>query len=89
MSKTFIIKNIKGEIMGKIIFSQGKFEVNISSGVDKEKIEKLLDLFVKKGIRDLGEVILKQPIKMGDSLFFNEVRNQLARKGYIFIEKDK
>ena len=89
MKKAFILKNRRGENLGEVIFSQDKFDVNISSRVEKEKIEKLLNFFAKQGIRDLGEVILKKPIKIKDSLFFNELGNQLARKGYILIEKDK
>ncbi len=89
MIKAFILKNRRGEEIGEIIFSNKRFEVKVSFKKEKEKLEKLLNSFAQQGIRDLGEVILKQPIKIKDSLFFNEVRNQLARRGYIFMEKNK
>ena len=87
MTKAFILKNRRGEEIGEIIFSNERFEVKISSHEEKEKLEKLLNSFTKNGIKDLGEVILEKPIKTDDPLFFNETRNQLARKGYILIEK--
>ena len=87
MIKAFILKNRRGEEIGEIIFSNKRFEVKVFFKEEKEKLEKLLDTFAKNGIKDLGEVILEKPIKTNDPLFFNETRNQLARRGYILIEK--
>ena len=89
MLKAFILKNRRGEKIGEIIFSNKRFEVKVSLKEEKEKLEKLLDFFAKNGISDLGEVILKKPIKINDPLFFNEIRNQLAKRGYILTEKEK
>jgi hypothetical protein len=89
MLKAFILKNRRGEKIGEIIFSNKRFEVKVSLKEEKEKFEKLLDFFAKNGISDLGEVILKKPIKINDPLFFNEIRNQLAKRGYILTEKEK
>ncbi len=47
----------------------------------------MLNKFFKQGIRDLGEVILKEPIKSDNPLFLREVQNQLAIRGYLLTEK--
>lgn len=86
MSKTFIIKNREGEKLGEITYSQKKFKVDIASPKDKERLEELLNTYLK-GIRNLGEVVLDEPIKPGDPLFLNEVRNQLIWRGYTMFEK--
>lgn len=88
MVTTFIVKNYYGKELGEIIYSQKTFKVNVSSPEDRERLEILLNSYLK-GIRNLGEVILKEPIKPDDPLFFNEVRNQLVRRGYLLIEKKK
>lgn len=89
MAKTFVLKNRIGEEIGEIIFSNKEFNVKVFFKKEKEKLEKLLNSFAKNGIRDLGEVILEKPIKINYPLFFNETRNQLAKRGYILIEKEK
>lgn len=89
MTEIFIIKNSEGEKLGEIIYSGKRFQVNISSAGEKKQLEELLNQFLKEGVCDLGEVILKEPIKTGDPLFLGEVRNQLARRGYLLIEKKK
>lgn len=88
MNKTFIIKNRDRKKLGEITYSRKKFRVNVASPGEKERLEELLDAYLK-GIRDLGEVILDKPIKPDDPLFLNEVRNQLARRGYLLIEKKR
>lgn len=88
MAKELIIENLERKKLGEIIFSKGKFKLNIPFFEEKEKLEKLLKSFTEKGIKDLGEVILTEPIKIDHPLFFDEVQNQLARKGYIPIEKN-
>ena len=87
MPKNFLIQNRRGEDLGEIIYSRGKFKVNVFLAEEKKRLEELLNEFLKDGIRFLGEVVLKEPIKPGDPLFLNEVGNQLARRGYILIEK--
>ncbi len=87
MTKTFILKNQKKKKIGEISYSKNEFKIDIFSIKEKKKIENLLNKFLKQGFRDLGEIILKDPIKPGDHLFLNETKNQLARKGYILIEK--
>jgi hypothetical protein len=82
MNKAFIVKNLRGIEIGEIVFSESKFEVDIAEEKDKDKIQKLLTSFFEKGIYDLGEVVLSDPIKLGDPLFFDEIQNQLARIGY-------
>ena len=89
MEKTFFVKNLRGEDIGKIIFSDNKFQVDIADKKNQEKIQILLNSFLEQGIYDLGEVILKNPIKSGDPLFFQEIQNQLARRGYAPIENGK
>ena len=89
MSKTFLIQNNYGKNLGEITYLPKRFKVSVSSPQEKKQLEDLLNKFLKEGIRNLGEVILKEPIKPGDPLFLNEVRNQLARRGYIMIEKKK
>ena len=86
MKKTFIVKNLRGKDIGKIIFSDNKFQVDIADKKNQEKIQVLLNSFIEKGIYDLGEVILKNPIKLSDFLFFDEIQNQLARRGYTLME---
>ena len=87
MEKVFLIKNRFKKNLGRIIYSRGKFKVEVFLKEDQEFLEELLNRLVKEGIVDLGEIILKKPIKLGHPLFLNEVRNQLARRGYILIEK--
>ncbi len=85
--KSFVIKDIFNKRMGEISYSEHGFRVDISSVKEKSKIEGMLNKFFKQGIRDLGEVILKEPIKPDNPLFLREVQNQLARRGYILTEK--
>ncbi|MBZ1345343.1 MAG: hypothetical protein KY055_01755 [Candidatus Nealsonbacteria bacterium] len=87
MSQTFIIKDRFQKELGEISFSENRFKVEVSRKEDQEILEDLLDRFFKRGIRDLGEVILDEAIKPGDPLFLNEVRNQLLRKGYLLVKK--
>ena len=89
MTKTFILKNRENKELGEISYSEHGFRVDISPVKEKEEIEGLLNEFLKEGIRNLGEVILKDPIMPGDPLFLGEVQNQLARRGYIMLEKKK
>lgn len=89
-TKTLIIKSLFGQKLGKIIFllEKNEFMVDISIPSDKEKIEKLLSGFFKNGIRDLGPIILDEPIKSDNPLFLQEINNQLAKRGYVpYIEK--
>lgn len=85
MSQVFILKNREKENMGEISYSETGFQVDIFS--KKEEIENLLNGFFREGIYNLGEVILNKPIMPVDPLFLPEVQNQLARMGYILIEK--
>lgn len=87
MPQTFILKSSDGSNLGEINYFKKQFKINISLPEDKKQIEDLLGGFLKEGIWDLGEIILREPIKPGDPLFLNEVRNQLARAGYILIKK--
>lgn len=89
MPKIFIIKNSEGKKLGEIIYSRDNFKVNVLSAEEKKHLEGELNKFSRDGIRNLGEVILKEPIKPGDPLFLGEIRNQLVRRGYILIEKKK
>lgn len=89
MSQVFILKDIEGRDLGEIIYSQNGFQVNIIFEKEKNEMEKLLNKFFKEGIFDLGEVFLEKPILPQDPLFLNEIKNQLAEKGYIMIDKDK
>jgi len=91
MSQRFIIKDIEGKELGEIIFSKKKFDVKVPFPKEKEKLEKLLNSFLKEGIRDLGEVILTESksIRSNHPLFFQEVGNQLAKRGYVPIRNKK
>lgn len=89
MAKTFIINNELQKKLGEIIFSAGGFTVKISAAAAKRELKEMLGRFSREGIYDLGEVILKKPIKPSDPLFLGEVRNQLGRRGYLMIEKSK
>ncbi len=85
--KKFIIKDIFDRRLGEISYSEDGFKVDISSVKEKSEIGDMLNKFFKQGIRDLGEVILKEPIKPDNPLFLKEVWLQLARRGYLLIEK--
>lgn len=87
MPSVFIIKNREREKLGEISYSETGFRVDISSAEEKAKIEDLLKSFSGSGIYNLGEAILSKPIAPADPLFLPEVRNQLARMGYVLIEK--
>ncbi len=89
MEKKFILKNRNNEEIGEVIFSENNFQVNVESEEKQIELEALLNFFVEQGISDLGEIILENPIKLDDPLFFDEIKNQLARKGYILIEKEQ
>ncbi|MBZ1348151.1 MAG: hypothetical protein KYQ20_00005 [Candidatus Nealsonbacteria bacterium] len=85
--KSFIIKDIFDRRLGEISYSEDGFKVDISSVKEKSKIEGMLNEFFKQGIRNLGEVILEEPIKSDNPLFLKEVWLQLATRGYRLIEK--
>lgn len=87
MTKTFLIKDRSGKKLGEIIYLKREFRVNVLFEEVKEELEKLLKKFSREGISNLGEIILDKPIKAGDPLFLKEIQNQLAKKGYILIEK--
>ncbi|MCD5425520.1 MAG: hypothetical protein LRZ92_03535 [Methanosarcinaceae archaeon] len=85
--KTFIIKNLFNQELGKIIYllKEKKFKIDFSSDSEKKKIELLLSEYLKQGIKYVGNVILAKPIKSDGPLFLLSVQNQLAKKGYIVI----
>ena len=89
MIKKFVVQDSSGKELGEIIYSKGKFELNIALEKEKKELRELLNSYLEKGISDLGEVILKEPIKFNDPLFLNEVQNQLARKRYVVFAKNK
>lgn len=89
MIKIFIIKDKYRKKLGKVIFSDEKFEVKISSTEDRKQIEKLIKNSLKKGISTLGmsEIILKKPLKLKDALFFDALEDLLIKRGYIIIKE--
>lgn len=83
----FIVENLDKERLGEVIYSKKKFKVNISSSTEKKYLERLLGKFSDKGIQSLRGIIFKKPVTPNHPLFLNEVRNKLAERGYILIEK--
>ena len=87
MPPTFIVKNRYGKKLGELIFSKKKFTVKITFPEDRKNLEELLSTSVKEGIRNLGEVVLDKPLKLGDPLFFKALEDLLIRKGYLVVVK--
>ena len=88
--KTFVVKNLFNQELGKITYlpEEKKFKINFSSISEKKKIESLLNEYLEQGIKFTGNVILAEPIKPDDPLFLLSVQNQLAKRGYIVIPEN-
>lgn len=88
-NKILIVENLFGQKLGEITFLPEKkeFTMSIFSDLEKEKIERLLEKYLKYGIRNLGPVILEKPIRSDNPLFFQETLNQLAKNGYVVYPK--
>lgn len=89
-SKTFLITDIFGKNLGEItlFFKEKKFEVRIPFLKEKEKVEALLKQYFKEGISDLGEVILKKPIDITNSLFELALQKKLRGDGFVILPKE-
>lgn len=91
MIKTLTVKNRRGDMLGKIVFSNKGFEVKISSPEDRKKIEKIIKDSLEKGISVLGMagIELSEPLTLGAPLFFDALEDLLTKRGYVVTEKLK